>query len=37
LGFGAVGSSPAQFQALIEKDVSVYGALSRKANISLDR
>ena len=37
LGFGAVGSSPAQFQTLIEKDVAVYGALSRKANISLDR
>lgn len=36
MGFGPVGSTPVQFQSLIESDISVYGAISRKANISLD-
>ncbi|WP_081679716.1 tripartite tricarboxylate transporter substrate binding protein [Acidovorax sp. JHL-9] len=36
MGFGPVGSTPAQFQSLIESEISVYGAISRKANISLD-
>lgn len=36
MGFGPAGSTPAQFQSLIESDISVYGAISRKANISLD-
>lgn len=37
MGFGPVGGTPAQFQSLIESDVAVYGAISRKANITLDR
>lgn len=37
IGFGAVGSTPAQFQSLIDKDVSVYGALSRKVNLTSER
>lgn len=36
LGFGPVGSTPAQFQALIDRDVSAYAAIARKANIQLD-
>lgn len=36
MGFGPVGSTPAQFQSLIESEISVYGAIARKANISLD-
>ncbi|NUN59652.1 MAG: tripartite tricarboxylate transporter substrate binding protein [Burkholderiaceae bacterium] len=36
MGFGPAGSTPAQFQSLIDSDISVYGAISRKANISLD-
>ncbi|GAA3992973.1 tripartite tricarboxylate transporter substrate binding protein [Comamonas faecalis] len=36
MGFGPVGSTPAQFQALIESDISVYGAISRKAHITLE-
>lgn len=37
MGFGPVGSTPAQFQALIDSDISVYGEIARKANITLDR
>ena len=37
LGFGPVGSTPAQFQELIDRDVSAYAAIARKANIQLDR
>ncbi len=36
LGFGPVGSTPAQFQALIDRDVTAYAAIARKANIQLD-
>ena len=37
MGFGPIGGTPAQFQALIDSDISVYGAISRKASITLDR
>ncbi len=37
MGYGPMGSTPTQFQSLIESDVSVYGAIARKANITLDR
>lgn len=37
MGFGVAGGTPAQFQSLIDSDVSVYGAIARKANITLDR
>ena len=36
MGFGPVGGSPAQFQSLIESDVSVYGEIARKAKIVLN-
>lgn len=36
LGFGPIGSSPAEFQALIDRDTSAYAAIARKANITLD-
>lgn len=35
LGFGAVGSSPADFQALLDSDINAYEAIARSANISL--
>lgn len=37
MGYGPIGSTPAQFQSLIESDVSVYGDIARKANITLAR
>ncbi|MPN09121.1 hypothetical protein SDC9_156409 [bioreactor metagenome] len=37
LGFGPVGSTPEQFQALIDRDVSAYAAIARKANIKIDQ
>lgn len=37
IGFGPVGSTPAQFQTLIESEISVYSDIVQKANISLDR
>ncbi|MBQ0133114.1 MAG: tripartite tricarboxylate transporter substrate binding protein [Comamonas sp.] len=36
LGFGAIGSSPAQFQQLIDQDTAMYQGVIRKAQISLD-
>lgn len=35
MGFGAVGSTPEELQALIDRDLKVYGEIARKANISL--
>lgn len=37
LGFGPAGSTPTEFQALIERDRSAYAAIVRKAGISLER
>ncbi|ADV00137.1 Bug family tripartite tricarboxylate transporter substrate binding protein [Alicycliphilus denitrificans] len=37
LGFGPVGSTPEQFQALIDRDVAAYADIARKADIRLDR
>ena len=37
LGFGPVGSTPEQFQSLIDSEISVYSDIVKKANISLDR
>lgn len=36
LGFGPVGSTPAEFQRLIERDTVAYAAIARKANIALE-
>lgn len=36
MGFDAVGSKPAQFQALIDQDIKAYEAIARKANITLE-
>jgi tripartite-type tricarboxylate transporter receptor subunit TctC len=36
LGFAAVGSKPAEFQALIDQDTKAYEAIARKAQITLD-
>lgn len=36
LGFGPVGSTPKEFQALIDRDISAYAAIAKKANITLD-
>ncbi|WP_236904007.1 Bug family tripartite tricarboxylate transporter substrate binding protein [Comamonas serinivorans] len=37
MGMSAQGSTPAQFQALIERDTQNYAAIAKQANISLDR
>lgn len=36
LGFGAVGSTPAQFQALIDKDTAMYKKVIETAKVSID-
>ena len=36
LGFGEVGSTPAQFQALIDKDTAMYKSVIDKAQVSID-
>ncbi len=37
LGYGAVGSTPTQFEALVDRDRGAYAAIARKANLSLER
>lgn len=37
MGFGPVGSTPAQFQQLIDRDIAAYADIARKANIQLER
>jgi tripartite-type tricarboxylate transporter receptor subunit TctC len=36
LGFGAVGSTPAQFQQLIDQDTAMYKGVIDKAQVSID-
>lgn len=36
LGFGAIGSTPAQFQQLIDQDTAMYRGIIQKANVSID-
>lgn len=36
LGFGEVGSTPAQFQQLIDQDTAMYKGVIEKANVSID-
>lgn len=36
LGFGAIGSTPAAFQQLIEQDTAMYQGVIRKAQVSID-
>jgi tripartite-type tricarboxylate transporter receptor subunit TctC len=36
LGFGAIGSTPAQFQALIDKDTAMYRQIIETAKVSID-
>ena len=36
LGFGAIGSTPAQFQQLIDQDTAMYRGIIEKANVSID-
>ena len=36
LGFGEVGSTPAQFQQLIDQDTAMYKAVIEKAQVSID-
>ena len=37
MGMSAQGSTPAQFQTLIERDTKTYAAIAKQANITLDR
>ena len=37
MGFDLEGSTPEQFEALIDRDISAYAAIAQKANITLDR
>ena len=37
MGLNAQGSTPAQFQALIERDTRTYADIAKRANITLDR
>ena len=37
MGFDPEGGTPAQFQALIDRDTSAYAAIAQKANITLER
>ena len=36
LGFGAIGSTPAEFQRLIDQDSAMYKGVIEKANVSID-
>lgn len=36
LGFGAIGSTPAQFQQLIQQDTAMYKGVIEKAQVSID-
>ncbi|WP_284335981.1 Bug family tripartite tricarboxylate transporter substrate binding protein [Comamonas sp. NoAH] len=36
LGFGAIGSTPAEFQKLIDQDSAMYKGVIEKANVSID-
>lgn len=36
LGFAAVGSSPAEFQQLIDQDTAMYKGVIDKAQVSID-
>ena len=36
LGFGAIGSTPAQFQQLIDQDTAMYRGIIEKAKVSID-
>lgn len=36
LGFAAIGSTPAQFQRLLDQDTAMYRGVIQKANISID-
>ena len=36
LGFGAIGSTPAQFQQLIDQDTAMYKGVIEKAKVSID-
>lgn len=36
LGFGPLGSTPAEFQAVIDRDIRAYADIARKANITLE-
>ena len=37
MGMNAQGSTPAQFQALIDRDTKAYADIAQRAKISLDR